>query len=82
MYNINNIHNCYGCGLCATVCKQNIIEIKLNSEGFYEPHITDHDKCTNCGLCMDICAYNHDKISVENNPLKCYAAWSNVSVQK
>lgn len=77
MYNINNIHNCYGCGLCATVCKQNIIEIKLNSEGFYEPHITDHDKCTNCGLCMDICAYNHDKISVENNPLKCYAAWSN-----
>lgn len=74
--NIFNIHDCYGCSVCATVCPQRIIEISLNHDGFYEPHITDCEKCTDCGLCMDVCAYSHDKLSVENNPLKCFAAWS------
>lgn len=74
--NISNIHNCYGCGVCAVVCSQKIIEIGLNSDGFYEPHITDASKCTSCGLCMDVCAYSHDELSVNNSPLKSYAAWS------
>ena len=74
--NISKIHNCYGCGVCATVCNQNIINISLNHDGFYEPHITDHTKCTDCGLCMNVCAYNHDELSAKNIPLKSYAAWS------
>lgn len=74
--NISNIHDCYGCGVCAVVCSQKIIEISLNSDGFYEPHITDASKCTNCGLCVDVCAYSHDELSVNNSPLKSYAAWS------
>lgn len=74
--NISNIHDCYGCGVCAVVCSQKIIEISLNSDGFYEPHITDVSKCTNCGLCVDVCAYSHDELSVDNKPLKSYAAWS------
>lgn len=74
--NISKIHNCYGCGVCATVCNQNIINISLNHDGFYEPHITEHTKCTDCGLCMDVCAYNHDELSIQNVPLKSFAAWS------
>lgn len=74
--NISNIHDCYGCGVCAVVCSQKIIEIGLNNDGFYEPHITDAAKCTNCGLCVDVCAYSHEKLSVDNKPLKSYAAWS------
>lgn len=74
--NISNIHDCYGCGVCAVVCGQKIIEISLNSDGFYEPHITDASKCTNCGLCIDVCAYSHEELSVDNKPLKSYAAWS------
>ena len=27
--NISNIHDCFGCGVCATVCAHQIIEIKL-----------------------------------------------------
>lgn len=76
MNSILNTHDCYGCGLCATVCAQKIIEIKLNSDGFYEPTITDTNKCTNCGLCLDVCAYHHEDLSVNNKPVKCYAAWS------
>ena len=75
--NISSIHNCYGCGVCATICTQKIIEIKLNADGFYEPHIINENKCTDCGLCMDVCAFNHDKLSVTNIPIKSYAAWSN-----
>lgn len=74
--NISSIHDCYGCGVCAIVCSQKIIEISLNTDGFYEPHITDSAKCTNCGLCVDVCAYSHDELSVDNSPLKSYAAWS------
>ena len=37
MNNISNIHDCYGCGVCATVCAKQIISIELNGDGFYEP---------------------------------------------
>ena len=74
--NISNIHDCYGCGVCAVVCSQKIIEIGLNGNGFYEPHITNIAKCTNCGLCVDVCAYSHEDLSVNNSPLNSYAAWS------
>lgn len=77
--NISSIHDCYGCGVCATVCGQKIIEIRLNSDGFYEPHISDISKCTDCGLCMDICAYSHDELCVSLVPVRSYAAWSKES---
>lgn len=74
--NIKDIHDCYGCGVCATVCSRNIIEIHLNDDGFYEPRIVDESKCTDCGLCVDVCAYSHDEISVNNVPAASYGAWS------
>lgn len=79
MSNISNIKNCYGCGLCATVCAKKIIEIKLNKDGFYEPAITDVDKCTNCGLCTDVCAFSHKEpaLGKEERTINSWAAWSN-----
>lgn len=76
MNNISKIHDCYGCGVCATACGRKIIEIGLNAEGFYEPHITDPNKCTNCGICTEVCAYLHEDLSLQNQEIHPYAAWS------
>lgn len=76
MNNIANIHDCYGCGVCATVCAKQIINIELNGDGFYEPRITDESKCTSCGLCLDVCAYSHDDLSLKDRCIKSYGAWS------
>lgn len=75
--NISQIHNCYGCGVCAIACSRNIIEIRLNSDGFYEPYINDAAKCTDCGLCVAVCSYSHDELSLEEASIESYAAWSN-----
>ena len=74
--NISKVHDCYGCGVCATACGRKIIEIGLNEDGFYEPHITDESKCTNCGICTEVCAYLHDDLSLKNPEIHPYAAWS------
>ena len=47
--NISNIHNCFGCGVCAISCPKKIINIRLNKEGFYEPYLEKNDKCIHCG---------------------------------
>ena len=74
--NVGKVNNCYGCGVCATACGRKIIEIGLNEDGFYEPHITDPNKCTNCGICTEVCAYLHDDLSLQNQEIQPYAAWS------
>lgn len=74
--NISSIKDCYGCGVCATVCSRDIIEISLNSEGFYEPHIKEIAKCTNCGLCLDVCSYTKNDLSLKKSKIKSYAGWS------
>ena len=77
--NISHIHNCYGCGVCATVCAKKIIEIKLNKDGFYEPQIIDLDKCTNCGLCTEVCAFSHNELALpkEEVRINSWGGWSN-----
>lgn len=75
--NISNIKDCYGCGVCATVCGRKIIEINLNGDGFYEPHVTDADRCTDCGLCVDVCSYSHEELSLKSGYVKSYGGWSN-----
>ena len=76
MNNISKIHHCYGCGVCALVCAQKIINIELNKDGFYEPRITDHTKCMKCGLCLNVCAYSHDDLSLKDRCINSYGAWS------
>ena len=75
--NISSVHDCYGCGVCALSCPKKIIDIGLNRDGFYEPHISDEDKCINCGICTDVCSFLHDELAVSNNVRASYAAWSN-----
>lgn len=79
MKNISQVHDCYGCGVCATVCAKKIVEISLNKDGFYEPKITDLDKCTNCGLCVEVCAFSHEELALskDNVSINSWAAWSN-----
>ena len=74
--NISSVHDCYGCGVCATACGRKIIEINLNDEGFYEPHITDESRCTNCGVCTEVCAYLHEELALKETKIYSYAAWS------
>lgn len=76
MNNIGEVHNCYGCGVCATACGRKIIEIVQNADGFYEPRITDESKCTHCGICTDVCAYLHDDLALKEIDIHPYAAWS------
>ena len=76
MKNIGHIHDCYGCGVCATACGRKIIEIGLNKDGFYEPHITDESRCIECGICTEVCAYLHDDLSLKEPEIHSYAAWS------
>lgn len=76
MNNIGEVHNCYGCGVCATACGRKIIEIVQNTEGFYEPRITDESQCTHCGICTDVCAYLHDDLALKETDIHPYAAWS------
>lgn len=76
MNNIGNIKHCYGCGVCATACSRKIINLILDSDGFYVPHISDVSKCTNCGICTEVCAYLHDNLSLQNPEIHPYAAWS------
>lgn len=77
-HNVSSIHDCYGCGVCASSCAKKIISIELNRDGFYEPRITDDAQCTHCGICMDVCAFSHTELANNNAvPLKAWAAWSN-----
>lgn len=74
--NISKVHDCYGCGVCATACSRKIINLIFDSDGFYVPHISDVSKCTNCGICTEVCAYLHDNLSLQNPEIHPYAAWS------
>lgn len=76
--NISKIKNCYGCGVCAISCPENIIDIELDKDGFYSPKINNLDKCINCGLCLKNCAFVDKDVSESHaiNEVKSYATWS------
>lgn len=80
MKSISTVHNCYGCGVCAIACSKKIIDIRQNSDGFYEPFISDLTKCTHCGLCLDVCAYSHQELANTPTEILSYASWSKEDV--
>lgn len=77
MRNIVNVKKCFGCGVCAVSCPKDIIEIKINKTGFYEPCIVSVDDCVSCGLCIEVCAFMHKDLSLNKSEICSYAAWSN-----
>ncbi len=77
MANVSVNSSCYGCGICARICPQKLIDIKLNQEGFYEPYLVNENQCTNCGLCSSVCSFNFELPSVEPECVHPFAAWSN-----
>ncbi len=77
-HNVSHLLNCYGCGICAIICPKNIITVRLNQDGFYQPLVCDDHSCTQCGLCLSVCAYSSDRLlDVDNCEVTGYAAWSN-----
>ena len=58
---LNNIHPCTSCQLCAAICPKEAIDIKLNDEGFYRP-ILNNKLCIDCGLCVKVC-YKYNTIN-------------------
>lgn len=74
---IDQIKDCYGCGVCSIACKDRLIKLRLNSKGFYEPFIVDKKKCTHCGLCLKVCSFTHNDLALKNSsPIGSYAGWS------
>jgi 2-oxoglutarate ferredoxin oxidoreductase subunit delta len=49
---------CKGCGLCAGVCPQHVLELETsvaNALGYHPIRLTDAAGCTSCALCARIC---------------------------
>lgn len=68
-----NEKDCTGCGTCAQICPNSAINMRLNSEGYYNPTI-DTEKCIGCLLCEQRCPVI-SPLSINSEPLKAYAAW-------
>ena len=73
---VAHVVDCFGCGVCATICAKSAIKIELNQDGFYVPTL-DKVKCVSCGLCAEVCAFLQDGLAVQNTPKSSYGAWSN-----
>lgn len=76
MTNISNLSNCYGCSLCTCICPKDIINLKLNCNGFYQPVIIDEKSCIQCGLCLKVCSFYNEAPEVNIGALQGFATWS------
>lgn len=68
---------CYGCGVCVKACNKHVLDIQLNSDGFFEPIAINIDNCINCGLCKKVCSFS-ENLDIFSNPIQSFAGWSNV----
>lgn len=48
---------CKECGLCISVCPQNILENseEINSHGYHPVEVKNQEDCIGCGLCALMC---------------------------
>ncbi len=74
MKTIAGIKDCFGCGVCTSICPKGIISLKLDENGFYTPYVEDRF-CIECGLCVNVCSFIEKEV-IEVQPLACYAGWS------
>lgn len=75
MPNLANKSQCTGCTACASICPQNCIQMKENSEGFSYPVIKDNSICISCRACERVCPILNDNQRNEEQT-KAYAALS------
>ncbi len=76
MIDFDQILSCYGCGLCAIVCPEDIVSIELSAEGFYVPIISNKDKCIHCDLCEKVCSYVDEELSQPPLEIQGYVVYS------
>lgn len=76
MQKIANKTECNGCEACQAICPKKAIQMRLDNDGFYYPHI-DEDKCVNCGLCGKVCPVQRDMPvrNIEYNDTQAYGGW-------
>lgn len=77
--NVIGTQSCFGCGVCAAACKQGVLGLKINTDGFYVPEAVNPLNCIDCGLCYKVCSYKANRINKERRILKAYGAWSTSS---
>jgi len=67
---MHNKLNCIGCTACYSICPQQCISMREDSEGFLYPFI-DKQNCTKCIKCEKVCPVFMQ--GVARKPLKIYA---------
>ncbi len=51
---IDTSKKCVGCGACTDACHVKALQLKQNTNGFYEPLFVS-GSCINCGKCIQVC---------------------------
>jgi coenzyme F420-reducing hydrogenase beta subunit len=66
---------CCGCYACKEVCPTEAIQMLMDKEGFYYPHV-NKEKCIHCGLCERVCVKkeNPQIVTYEPDYPKVYSA--------
>lgn len=71
MIEIQDKHNCCGCGACVQICPKGCISLAEDNEGFLYPFV-DKSICVDCGLCERVCPVLQQ--TAPRRPLHVYAA--------
>ena len=76
MQRIANKTECNGCEACQAICPKKAIQMSLDNDGFYYPHI-DEDKCVNCGLCGKVCPAQRETPvrNIKYDDTRAYGGW-------
>jgi 2-oxoglutarate ferredoxin oxidoreductase subunit delta len=48
---------CKGCGLCASICPKNVLEIstEVNTKGYFPVYQARPEDCIHCAMCCTMC---------------------------
>lgn len=72
MIDVNELHNCSGCGACKSICAKGAISLVADESGFIYPHV-DEQKCIDCALCDAVCQIQNNTVHSLECEKKFYA---------